>query len=355
MPFITSFSVSLFIGVILVLTKHFHASFTSDSNHGIQKIHTSATPRVGGVAIFIGLLIGWFVAPPNYFGGLFWTLLCAGIPAFLFGVLEDLTKQVSVTVRLLATMSCGIIGYSLTRYSISDVNIYVLDWFMQFTLVSILFTAFAVAGVANALNIIDGCNGLSSGTVLLVSAAFYSVSLDVGDIQVSYVCLLIFSSVSGFLFLNWPVGKLFIGDGGAYFIGFAVAWIAVLLMERHPEISAWAPLLICSYPVQEVLFSMLRRHRRGLKLGQPDRLHMHSLFLRRVISRYLPNASKLSQNSVTGLVVTLFNIPAILIAINWYTDTQVLILGFLFSVFLYSVIYRRLSQFVWRFSPVSMR
>ena len=354
-PFIVGFLVSLFICIVLVLTQRFHQGFTADTHEGVQKVHTHTTPRVGGIAIILGALVGWYVAPPDFFGGLFWKMLVASIPAFFFGLLEDITKRVSVRTRLLATMACSIIAYGLTDLSISDLNVYVLDWFMKFTLVSLLFTAFAVAGVANSFNIIDGLNGLSTGTVLIISVAFYWMSLFVGDVQLSYVCLLVFSTVLGAFLVNWPLGKIFIGDGGAYFVGFLVAWIAVMLMERHPEISAWAPLLVCGYPVLEVIFSMLRRRRRGLKVGAPDRLHLHSIVMRRVIKRLFPKANNLAQNSIAGGVLLVLNIPPILIAIDWYTNTPMLIIGFALTAFVYSAIYARLTQFVWCFSAVTTR
>ncbi len=348
-PFVVGLFTSFAISLVLVMTKHLHSQITADRHQGIQKIHTDVTPRVGGVSIFVGAIFGWYVAPANYFGGMFWTLLVASIPAFFFGFLEDITNRVSVSIRLLATMVCSFLGYALTDFSITDLNVYVLDWFMQFTLISLLFTAFAVAGVANALNIIDGFNGLASGTVLIISAAFYWISLDVGDRQLSYICILIFSTTLGIFVVNWPLGKLFIGDGGAYFVGFAIAWVAVLLMGRHPEISAWAPLLVCGYPVLEVIFSMLRRYRRGLKVGMPDRMHLHSLFMRRVTQRLFPCASKLAQNSITGGVLLLCNVPPVLIAMKWHTNTPVLICGFICIALAYHVIYMRLTQFRWVF------
>jgi UDP-N-acetylmuramyl pentapeptide phosphotransferase/UDP-N-acetylglucosamine-1-phosphate transferase len=354
-PFAVGLGVSFFLSVILVLTKHLHCHLTADPSEGIQKVHTSVTPRVGGIAIFLGATLGWHVAPPNFFGDLFWTLLVASIPAFFVGLLEDITKRVSALTRLLATVSCSMLGYALTNFSISDVNVNGLDWLMQFMLVSLIFTAFSVAGVTNSLNIIDGLNGLSAGTALIISGVFYVICIKVGDIQLSNVCVLIFSAVLGFFLLNWPWGRIFLGDGGAYFVGFVIAWIGVILTERHPEISAWAPLLACGYPVLEVIFSMLRRHRRGLKIGAPDRLHLHSLCLRRVTKRLFPTASKLAQNSITGGAMLLSNIPPILISINWYTNTPMLMVGFAFTVLVYSAIYARLTQFVWCFSAVTTR
>lgn len=348
---LTSFVVS----ILLVLTQGLHGHLSVDTQIGIQKFHTDPTPRVGGVAIVAGAVCAYLVAPQSLFKGLLWPLLLAGVPAFAFGLLEDITKRVSVKARLFATMACGVLGYAITGLAITDVNIPGVDWLLGFTVVSVVFTAFAVGGVANAINIIDGFNGLSSGTVVIITAALAAISFSVGDIYLAGVCLVLGTTVFGFLLVNWPMGKLFLGDGGAYFVGFALAWIAVLMLARHPEISAWAPMLVCGYPILEVGFSMLRRRRRGLGVGDPDRLHLHSLVKRRLVRRLFPASSNLVRNSITGATMWIAALIPALIATRWANDTPSLIAGFLVCAFAYSAVYSRLTQFVWCFSAATTR
>lgn len=347
LPMVVGGSVSFIASVSLVLTKSFHGHFSTDTLIGIQKFHTNPTPRVGGVAIVIGFLLGWSVAPNGFFGGLLSPLLMAGTPAFVFGLLEDLTKRVSVGTRLVATMACGLLGYAFTGLAIADVNMPVLDWLLGFTLVSVAFTAFAVGGIANSINIIDGFNGLASGTVVIISSGFAYISWSVGDIYLMRVSIIMGATVAGFLLVNWPFGKIFLGDGGAYFVGFGLAWIAVLMLARHPLISAWAPLLVCGYPVLEVVFSMKRRRRRGLGVGAPDRLHLHSLVKRRFVKPMFSCSSNLVKNSVTGATMWLCSMLPVCIAIYFPYDTLNLFLGFVACAFIYHVIYARLTQFVW--------
>lgn len=351
LPLLVGGGVSFLVSILIVLTQRFHGRFSIDSDIGIQKFHTSPTPRIGGVAIVSGIFSGWFFAPHNIFGGLLWPLLLAGIPAFVFGLLEDVTKKISVRIRLLATMACGVIGYVITGFSITDVNVPGIDWLLDFTVLSVAFTAFSVAGIANSINIIDGFNGLSSGTAVIIAASFAAISLNLGDDYLTYVCLLITAATLGFMLLNWPFGKIFLGDGGAYFIGFSLAWVAVLMLERHPEVSAWAPMLVCGYPVIEVVFSMLRRRRRSLGVGDPDRIHLHSLVKRRFVKKLFPRASNLTRNSITGALMWIAALIPALIASWWPTDTTNLIVGFVACAFFYSVVYARLSQFAWRVNP----
>jgi UDP-N-acetylmuramyl pentapeptide phosphotransferase/UDP-N-acetylglucosamine-1-phosphate transferase len=127
-------------------------------------------------------------------------------------------------------------------------------------------------------------------------------------------CLLLAACVLGFFMVNWPFGKLFLGDGGSYFLGFALAWACVLLVERHDNVSAFAAMLFCIHPVVEVFYSVYRRKVRHQNPGHPDRLHFHSLVKRRIMQRLMPHSSKTIRNSMGGLLVGgLSLLPAVLV------------------------------------------
>ena len=340
-------TVSLVTALLLVITKGWHGRHTMDFYEGIQKFHTVPTPRVGGIAIALGVVAGYLLADSAK-KALLGPLIVAGIPAFVFGLLEDVTKRVSVRARLLATMCCGVLGWAMTGHSITNANVPGLDWLLGFTFVSVVFTAFATAGVANAINIIDGFNGLAAGTVLIILTAFGVITSALGDPDLSRVCLILAAAVLGFLVVNWPLGKIFMGDGGAYFIGFALAWLAVLILQRHSQVSAWAPVLACGYPILEVLFSIVRRRRRKLSPGNADRLHLHSLVNRRMVRFLLPSASNLTRNSVTGATMWIMALVPAVIAVLWPTQSLVLVFGLLAYAALYSAVYAKLTQFRWR-------
>ena len=341
---------ALLVALLLVATQNWHGHHTMDSDEGIQKFHTEPTPRVGGIAIAAGVVAGYLMAHPDR-QTLLGPLILAGIPAFAFGLLEDITKKVSVRTRLLATMGSGVLGWAITGYSITDANVWGMNWLLSFPLISVAFTAFAIGGIANAINIVDGFNGLSSGTVLIILTAFGVMTTALGDPDLTRICLILGGAVAGFLLVNWPMGKIFLGDGGAYFIGFALAWMAVLVLQRHPEVSAWAPMLVCGFPVLEVLFSIVRRRRRHLSPGDPDRLHLHSLVKRRLARRLLPRSSNLVRNSATGAIMWLAALLPAAIAVQWPTNTLMLVAGFGVCAFVYSAVYARLTQFRWCWTP----
>ncbi|MEY3610518.1 MAG: hypothetical protein RJB14_240, partial [Pseudomonadota bacterium] len=273
--------VSFALSVLVVLTTHWHGVFSLDASHGVQKLHAHPTPRVGGLPMVLGLVAAVAVSPAELRDKI-WPWLLAGGPAFVFGLAEDLTKRVGVLARLLATMASGVLAWAITGYALTGVNVWGLDFLLQFTAVAVVFTAFAVGGVANAINIIDGLNGLASSMVLWALLGIAALAASLGDTVLAGTCLIIAACVLGFFVVNWPFGKLFLGDGGSYFLGFTLAWACVLLVERHTQVSAFAALLLCIHPITEVLYSVYRRRVRHQHPGHPDRLHFHSLFKRRV-------------------------------------------------------------------------
>ncbi len=348
----TAFIVSFAVTVLLVLTQRWHGRFSMDGVQGIQKQHKKPTPRIGGVAIVCGVLAAWLVARPErrQFLG---PLLVAGLPAFVFGLLEDLTKKVSVMARLLATMASGVVGWLLTGMSITSLDVAGVDMLMGITIVSVAFTAFAVGGVANAINIIDGFNGLASGFVVLALTGLAAMAMGHHDVNLALACLCIAGAMLGFWLVNWPWGKIFLGDGGSYFGGFALAWSCVMLVERNPNITPFAPLLVCIHPVTEVLFSIYRRRLRAHHPGHPDRLHLHSLMMRRVVrpalTRWLRSQSVTSSavNAWTGLLLAWMTFPAVVAA--YTVRTQPVLAACMCLVFMigYVAVYARLVRMRW--------
>ncbi|WP_081499419.1 glycosyltransferase [Limnohabitans sp. Rim47] len=340
--FASSFSLSVF----LVLTKRWHGSFSMDFTDGVQKFHTAPTPRVGGIPVVLGLVVTWFKAPPDV-QALLTPILFAGMPAFLFGVAEDITKRVGVMQRLLATMASGLMAWYITDHAITRVDIWGVDWLMQFTVVSVLFTAFVVGGVANSVNIIDGFNGLASTMSALGFVGYALIAWQVGDTTLASVALLLAACVWGFFWVNWPFGKLFLGDGGSYFIGFALAWVAVLLIERNPGVSTFAALMVCVHPITEVLFSIFRRKVRKDHPGMPDSLHFHSLFKRRYVAGWFGQYANGIRNSITGVLIGLMTLTAVVLANFTYASKTVSTLMYVGLCLGYVAIYARMVRHHW--------
>jgi len=278
---------SVFVGHLIVRYDAFHANWSFDPvKTGPQKFHSAPTPRIGGLGVMAGLFVSGAVllaieqsASSEQFG----YLLLASLPAFAGGISEDATKSVGVLTRLLLTMLAAAFGVWLLGAVIPRLDVPGFDTLLKWAPFAIAFTMFAVGGVANSINIIDGYNGLAAGHAVIVLAAMACVSALVGDDFVFTSALAMIGALLGFLAWNYPKGRIFLGDGGAYLLGFWLAELSVLLVVRHPEVSPWFPMLLLVYPIFETLFSMYRRKFvQRQSPGQPDRMHMHQVIYMRL-------------------------------------------------------------------------
>ena len=155
-------AISLVLCLGLVATQRWHGRFTNDGVNGIQKFHRTPTPRIGGLALGLGYGLLWPVLPEPLRPA--WALIgIAGLPALAAGLAEDVTRRVGARWRLVATMGAGVLFALATGYVMEKVDLPGVDWVLSFYLCALLFTGFSMGGVANAINIIDGFNGLASG------------------------------------------------------------------------------------------------------------------------------------------------------------------------------------------------
>ena len=157
-------------------------------------------------------------------------------------------------------------------------------------------------------------------------------------------------AMAGFLVWNWPSGRIFLGDGGAYLLGFWLAELGVLLVVRNPQVSPWFPLALMAYPIWETLFSMYRRKiLRGNSAGHPDALHMHQLIYQRLARIAVDSQNPTDQtrrNSGVAPYVWLGTTLFIVLAIVFWDSTPWLLgLAALF-VASYAWLYLRLIR--WR-------
>jgi UDP-N-acetylmuramyl pentapeptide phosphotransferase/UDP-N-acetylglucosamine-1-phosphate transferase len=329
--------------MLIVLTRSLHGKYSFDTVVGVQKVHHEQVPRIGGVAIFLGFFGGQFLAFDLAMGVLESTL-ALGLIAFSFGLMEDLTKNVPVALRLWATMIPGVVGYFMTGYTLNQFGYGWLDLVLQWPIVSIAFTAFAICGVTHAMNMIDGFNGLAGWTSVWILLGIALIALSVGDVPLAMTAAIIIASVLGFLAFNWPWGKLFLGDGGAHFLGVSIAWLCVMLVSRNPQVSPFACLVLCSYPITEVLYSIARRTLSRMSSGRPDRLHLHQLVAIALIYPRLPNMNPVHKNSVTGFAVSCFSIPAVVLATFFAQDQANLVWIYGVVVLAYIALYRIIKK-----------
>lgn len=346
------FLVSFLATLLIVRYAHLHRRFSSDADiSGVQKFHSEPVPRIGGLAILLGLVIAALqlrLSYPQVSTGILLLLVC-GMPAFLSGLAEDLTKRVSPQIRLVCTMAAGLLAYFVLDIRATRVDVPLFDTWLYYLPVSLPFTMIAIGGLANAVNIIDGFNGLAAMVAFMMFGSLAYVAFQVSDAVVLSASLSMMGAVMGFFIWNFPAGLIFLGDGGAYFLGFMLAELSLILVNNHPQVSAWYPVLLAMYPLFETCFSIYRkRFVRGISPGIPDGVHLHMLVYKRLM-RWAVGArtahALTHRNSLTSPYLWLLCLLAVLPASLFWRQTRVMI-GF---IALFVVIYVWLYVSIVRF------
>lgn len=318
---------------------------------GPQKFHSKPVPRVGGIGIVAGAIAGVamvFWRDPAI-GQLAVVFLACAVPAFGSGLTEDLTKTQSPRRRLFFTaVSAGLAVIFLDNV-IRRTDLPGLDWLVATSLGAALVTIFVVAGVANSVNIIDGFNGLASMCTVLMMISIGYVAFQVDDRLVLSLAVIGVGAVLGFFVWNFPAGLIFLGDGGAYFLGFYVAELAILLLHRNDAVSPMFPLLVCIYPVFETVFSIYRRVMlRGQPAGMPDGIHLHSLIYRRIMRWAIggqPRRSAAYRNSMTSPYLWMLCMTAVVPAMLFWHSTALLASCIVLFGVAYTGLYWRIVRF----------
>ena len=337
--------VALITSLAIVVTRSWHGKLTLDNSDGIQKFHTAPTPRIGGVSLYVGCVAAWPFLSGDAFN-IWGVMLVLGFAAFIAGLVEDLTKRVTPRTRLIATIFSGGSLAALTGVAYSLIpNFLFVEPTTSLVVLTGILIGVAVGGLANAMNIIDGFHGLASGSLAIMCGAFAVIAHGANDVDLAAVSATLGVTILGFMVINFPMGKLFLGDGGAYFAGFALAAIAILLPVRNPEISPMVSILVVIYPTYETLFSIIRKSRReGIGPTDPDNLHLHSL-IRRSFGRLIAGWGGMprARNAITGALMWPFSLLAGLMAVVAHGDGVIAFICILIFAALYGRMYRIVS------------
>lgn len=345
-----AFFTSFVATILIIRTQKLHGAMSADHNlDGPQKFHTRAVPRIGGLAIGMGiyLAIAFQVNNSLQLEPEIFLLFCS-LPTFLIGLTEDLTKNISVRARLLFTAFSALLAVELLGAQIRSLDIPLIDYLFTLPLIPTIFTIFAITGLANAFNIIDGFNGLSSMVGIISLLALGYMGIQFNDSLIIFLSFTMAASILGFFIWNYPKGLVFLGDGGAYLIGFWIATLSVLIVCRHEEISPWFALMLNAYPIMETLFTIYRRKfHQGKNPGHPDGIHFHSLIFRRILNRtnVTNEIAWFTANAKTSPYLWVLSSLAVIPAIFFWNSTQIL-MGFL-AIFTISYVwlYKRVVTF----------
>jgi UDP-N-acetylmuramyl pentapeptide phosphotransferase/UDP-N-acetylglucosamine-1-phosphate transferase len=349
--FLLSFVSSALLTLLVIKHSKLHGPALDNNFSGVQKVHLHDVARIGGLPIFLAVAISAGISvwrEPSLGYWLLALLVCSSI-AFAGGIVEDYTGKVRPSRRLVLTMIAALLGYLVLDAKIARLDMPFMSWDLLSPWIVVPLTILAVAGIANAVNIIDGFNGLASVVVICMLISLAYVAWQVGDMFVLVSALTVGGATAGFLIWNYPVGLIFLGDGGAYFIGFMLGELALLLVMRNPAVSTWYAALLLIYPAFETIFSAYRRmFVRGKSPAMPDGIHLHSLIFRRIVQWTVGRKEAralMKRNARTSPYLWFFSLTAVIPATVFWRNTGALIFFCLLFIISYVWLYARIVRF----------
>ena len=315
---------SLIFIMIILFSKRFHQNYTSDSFFGPQKIHKKSTPRVGGLVIISSILVQLLLIIGQDKNILITILICS-LPVFLAGFLEDIIKNIKPYIRLLSTLLSSFLVTFFLDIEILKVGLEYFEKYIMVGFVPLILTVLSIVLLTQALNIIDGLDGLALGTSVLIFSSLIYLSYLHQDKMIFNLALIIFSSCFCLFIVNFLTGKIFLGDGGAYLLGYLSAVLLIMISSRNEEISPFAILLIIIFPIYETIRSFIRRFfEKQSNSFQPDNRHLHSMIY--ICINNNSNFYKICPNKLSSCLTMIFPISSTLLASIFYNNQTLLII-----------------------------
>jgi UDP-N-acetylmuramyl pentapeptide phosphotransferase/UDP-N-acetylglucosamine-1-phosphate transferase len=308
----------------------------SDTN-AVQAMHVRPTPRVGGIAIFGALACSAFLAPTFITQSYIYFLMGASL-LFFVGLSEDLGFHISPRLRLLTVVATSMIVIVLMGFWLPRIGVIYVDQLLQYWFLGIPFTLLITAGVSNGFNLIDGVNGLASMTAITASIAIAVIAHQSGYASMASVSMMLAAVTLGFFVANYPFGLIFLGDAGAYVLGFVISWIGVAIIVRMPEVSPWAILLTMFWPLADTLLAMYRRSREKKSAMMPDRLHAHQLMMRGIEICFVGRNRRNVANPLTTLLLAPFVVAPQILAVLLWDNNLAAFLAVLFFLALFFLV-----------------
>lgn len=303
-----------------------------------RRIHTVAVPRLGGVGIYMSFILtmsalaaitGRFPQDARIVeGGL--GIAVGGTIVFILGLIDDLESlpaKAKLVIQILAACAAYSLGVRIRAIPIPmtmDINLGF--WHLQpgvpieLHALSLPITVLWLVGVANAVNLIDGMDGLAAGVSLISALTIWSISLAV-SIDKPYAGLMaavLAGALLGFLRWNFNPARIFLGDSGAYLVGFVLAAISITGVIKGAAAAtvivptAFLVLLILFFPLLDTSWAIVRRAARGKSVFEPDRQHIHHRLLDTGLSQKKTAYVIYSVSALLGLVAAFF------VGQHWY-------------------------------------
>lgn len=246
-----------------------------------RKIHKVPMPRLGGLAIFLGFLLGYMIFGTH--SAIMNSILISSFIVVLAGVVDDI-KPLNAGVKFVAQLAAACIIVFYGNILLKDISAFGL--YIDFGIFAIPLTIFFILGCINCMNLIDGMDGLAAG----ISSIYFLTIGIIAVIQSKFgldfvLTFVMLGSTLGFLVHNFNPASIFMGDSGSMFLGLIISVIALLGFKNVTMTSIIIPLLLLAIPILDTLFAILRRWLKGESISKPDKFHIHHQLLKRNLSQ----------------------------------------------------------------------
>lgn len=246
-----------------------------------RKVHKKPMPRLGGLGIFLGFLLGYMLY--GHASSIMNSILIGSFIIVLTGVVDDI-KPLKPSTKFMGQLIAACIVVFYGKIIMQDLSAF--GFYVNFGIFAYPITIFFILGCINCINLIDGLDGLAAG----ISSIYFLTIGIIATMQgkFSLDCVLTFvmlGSTLGFLVHNFNPASIFMGDSGSLFLGFMISVIALLGFKNVTMTSLIIPLLILAIPILDTLFAIIRRLLKGESLSNPDKFHIHHQLLRRNLSQ----------------------------------------------------------------------
>lgn len=269
-----------FVALVIPFIKKIAVQIGAVDMPGGRHIHKKPTPKLGGLGIFLGYLLGYMIfgEPSAQMN----SILIGSFIILITGIIDDIVElkpSIKFAGQLMAALVIAIYGGILLK-DVSAFGIY-----LDFGIMSYPLTIFFILGCVNCINLIDGLDGLSGG----ISSIYYLTIGIIATMQGKHgldfvLAFVMLGSTLGFLVHNFNPAKIFAGDSGSNFMGFIIAVIALLGFKNVTMTSLIVPLLLIAIPILDTLFAIIRRFLKGESISKGDSYHIHHQLLKRNLS-----------------------------------------------------------------------
>ena len=278
---IAAFLVAVVLTILITpyVIKLAHKIGATDSPNN-RKVHSKIMPSMGGLAIFMSFIITMSIFLPGLSGSRTYTSILVGASLIiLLGIYDD-KYELSARVKLLGQIVAALIIVVGGNIQVNFINTPFGEQ-IHFGYLAIPLTVIWIVGITNAINLIDGLDGLAAGvsTIALLTIAGMAV-FKIGDMFVALIALVLAGSTLGFLKFNFFPAKIFMGDTGAMFLGFMIAVLSLLGFKNVTVISLIIPIVILGVPISDTFYAIVRRVLHKKPLSAPDKSHLHHCLLR---------------------------------------------------------------------------